>query len=96
MKLKAHAVLVELNNNLTVNTHWDGAELDRPHTRGYDLGPANNANKKLALRLIRAIEADAVYHDAKISLDVNGKSYVSAYSRVSGRRINADLKRLGF
>ena len=31
-----------------------------------------------------------------VTLDVNGKTYVSAASQVLGRRMNADLKRLGF
>lgn len=73
-----------------VTTTWD-APVDRPSTHGYLL-----TNKKVAERLVAAINAQAVYTDAEIRTDVNGATYVAATSRVLGRRASADLKRLGF
>lgn len=68
------------------------ADVDRPNVGGYGVGP----NRKLAERLKRAIEAGVVYYDAQVKVDVNGATYVQANSRVLGRIMNADLKRLGF
>jgi len=73
-----------------VTTTWDAA-VDRPSTHGYLL-----TNKKVAERLVAAINAQAVYTDAKIRTDNTGATYVAATSRVMGKRANADLKRLGF
>lgn len=76
-----------------VNVVWTGVALDRPSTGGWGLG-ANEM--KLAQRLKRAIDAGAVLVDPEVKEDVYGQTFVSATSRVLGRRMNADLVRLGF
>lgn len=53
-------------------------------------------DRKMADRLAKAIMAGAVYYDESVKYDVNGDPYVSASSRVLGRTMNADLRRLGF
>lgn len=68
---------------------WPG--VDRPRTGGFVLG-----NPITARRLAAAINAGAVYSDPEIRMDVDGKTYVRASSRVLGRTASADLKRLGF
>ena len=50
----------------------------------------------LARRLARAIETGVAFTAVEMKRDVNGKTYVSAAAQVLGRRMNADLKRLGF
>lgn len=68
------------------------ADVDRPITSGWEV-----PSRALADRLERAILAGAVHADAKVATDINGQTYVAANSsRVLGRRMNADLKRLGF
>jgi len=54
--------------------------------------------KKLSVakRLVTAIEAGAVLTSPTIETDVNCNTYVSASSQVLGRKMNADLKRLGY
>jgi hypothetical protein len=66
--------------------------VDRPDLLGISTG----TNHKLAERLVRAIEAGAVFTFERTQQDVNGKTFVVAGCKVSGRRLNADLKRLGF
>jgi hypothetical protein len=34
--------------------------------------------------------------DAEIGTDIKGKIYVSCSNKINGRRIDADLKRLGY
>lgn len=50
----------------------------------------------LASRLARAVRDGAVLTNPVVKTDVNGKTYVSCDSQVLGRRMNADLKRLGY
>ena len=50
----------------------------------------------LASRLARAVRDGAVLTNPVVKTDVNGKTYISVDSQVLGRRINADLKRLGY
>lgn len=82
----------EVSGRYIVETHWTGVELDRPCTGGISTG----TNRKLAERLAAAINAGVVYTDPKVQKDVNGATYVQAGCKVFGRRLNADLKRLGF
>lgn len=82
--------VVETHDGLTtVGAYWPG--VDRPTTGGIAV-----SNAKLAARLAAAINAGVVYTDARVATDVNGKTYVAARSMVLGRRLNADLRRLGF
>lgn len=50
----------------------------------------------LASRLARAVRDGAVLTNPVVKTDVNGKTYVSCDSQILGRRMNADLKRLGY
>jgi hypothetical protein len=79
--------------HLVVETTWTGAALDRPDGIGFGLSLAKRA---LAERLVRAINAGAVFTRPEIKVDVNGATYVSSGCAVLGRRMNADLRRLGF
>ena len=92
-KLVAKATVSRDSSRITVDITWSGAKLDRPCTGGFGLR-AND--QELAARLCAAINAQAVEVDPVVMRDVNGKTYVSSTSRVMGRRMNADLKRLGF
>jgi len=91
----AVAVDGEGRDYLRVAVTWTvaGATLDRPSTGGFGLKLSHRA---LAERLVRAINAQAVFANPAIKRDVNGATYISAASRVLGRMINADLRRLGF
>lgn len=76
-----------------VKAHWTSPDVDRPYTGGW-LFPKRH--RALAERLVRAINAGVVFYDQQVVTDVNGKTFVQAWSRVYGKRANADLKRLGF
>lgn len=72
--------------------------LDRAHVFGWSVGKDTPAHRKLAERLKAAILAGrALQGEALPKTDVNGKTYLSGGSpAVLGRRLNADLRRLGF
>jgi hypothetical protein len=72
---------------------WTG--VDRPDCYAIHLG-AGSKGKRLAERYRAAVMAGAVFYDAEVKTDVNGKTYVQAHSRVMGRHANADLRALGF
>lgn len=90
------SVTYEVEDGLTspggwlVSTTWSG-EVDRKDGLGFLL-----PNEQTARRLERAINAGAVFAHMEIRTDVYGHTYVSAKSRVMGRYVNADLKRLGY
>jgi hypothetical protein len=73
----------------TVSPIWAG--VDRP-----DPGSTGCKTLTLAHRLRQAIEAGAALGPAEVHTDVNGKTYVEAPHKFLARRLNADLKRLGF
>lgn len=50
----------------------------------------------LADRLIRAINAGAVFTDVYVTKDVYDDEYISSTCTISTRMLNAELKRLGF
>lgn len=79
--------------HLLVSTTWSGPGLDRVDGYGVTLRPTKGA---LAARLKSAIDAGAAFPDPVLKTDVNGKTYVSHGLAVLGRRLNADLKALGF
>lgn len=64
--------------------------VDRPDCFGWIV------KAKLAPRLVRAVRAGAVLYDLEVKTDVAGETYVSSRSRVMGRHMNADLRKLGF
>lgn len=72
-----------------VSPIWHG--VDRP-----DVGGTGCTNMTMARRLVRAIEAGAALGPAKVNVDVDGKTYVHAPHKFLARRLNADLKKLGF
>src|SRR5262245_15835355 len=80
---------------LTVRLTWPLAGVDRPETMGWRL-PNTPNGRRLAQRLMAAIEAGVAVTEPAIVADVNGKTYVEAHSHVLGRTMNADLKRLGY
>ena len=84
------------NNEVLVHVTWPNADVVRKDGTGYLVGGVNPRMIALASRLAEAIDAGAVYYDHEVRTDVNGHTFVSARSRVLGRMMNADLKRLGF
>ncbi len=77
--------------HLVVDTFFTGT--DRPRAHGFGL---LLREMKLAQRLKAAIEAGKVYTNLHIKTDINGKTYVGYDCTVTGRYMNADLKRMGF
>ena len=78
---------------LDVETHVSDGVADRTRVHGWSVGADR---PDLAARLARAIQAGAVHSNPEIRTDVNGRTFVTASSRVVGRRMSADLKALGF
>jgi hypothetical protein len=83
----------EFNESLVVKVTVSGIELDRHDLYGWHLLPKH---RKLAERLVRAVEAGVVFTPERVATDVNGNTYLVAPTKVMGRTANADLKRLGF
>lgn len=73
----------------SVRTVW--ANVDRPDGLGYVV-----RGRPLAERLARAITEGAVFYDVRARLDYNGLTFATHRSRVLGRMMNADLRRLGY
>jgi hypothetical protein len=67
------------------------ANVDRPTTSGWFV-----SKPALRDRLVAAIKAGRAVTPHGIATDVGGKTYVATTHVVSGRHMNADLKRLGF
>jgi hypothetical protein len=76
-------------HGLSVTPVWSG--VDRP--RSYSMVVNRQA---LASRLKTAILAGAVFPVRGILTDVNNETYTDFDHNVMARRLNADLKRLGF
>ena len=83
--------LQEGGAHLSVAPIWKG--VDRPDVGGWGLPLAD---RRLADRLARAVEAGAAFGCVRRCTDVGGKSYISAGHAVLGRKLNADLRRLGY
>lgn len=85
-----NVIITPHEHGVLVSPIWEG--VDRPNVGGWVTTP------RLATRLVNAILAGAVHKNARIVKDVNGQTYVTsdAYLIVSGKYMNADLKRLGF
>ena len=66
--------------------------VDRERSSGWSTGKS----RPLANRLAKAIRAGVAIDGLEVLTDVNGKTYVGYRHVVSGRRLNADLKKLGF
>ncbi len=71
--------------------------LDRDHVFGWSTGLAGSKKAKaLAERLRAAILSGAAFGPAEVRKDIKERTYLSANSPIMGRRMNADLARLGF
>lgn len=100
-----HLESPELDVVIRRRTDWDGEDsivvevfanhsgLDRPQIHAWGLSPKHMA---LARRLERAILDGVVLSEYKVGRDVNGKTYCCPSCCVLGRRMNADLARLGY
>jgi hypothetical protein len=67
--------------------------VDREDGYGWALGPKHAT---LAARLVRAINAGAVFSNFVMGTDVNGKTFIHANANVRSRAANADLRAIGF
>lgn len=83
--------IYEDDTGLVIRQMWAG--VDRPE--GYAMG-LRYSDKALAERLRRAMLAGVACPGIGVRRDVLGKTYVATELNVIGRRLNADLKRLGF
>ena len=80
----------EANGSLIVWPHFEN--VDRPLGAGISCGTKH----ALAVRLQNCMKANKAFGDIGIGKDIFGKTYASYNSLVSGRHLNADLRRLGF
>lgn len=78
-------------NHYLVSPDWSALGVDRPISFGVVVN-----GKKVAERLARAIEDGVAYPFQGIKTDINGKTYVGTEYNVMAKRMNADLKRLGY
>jgi len=69
---------------------WKG--VDRPVVGGWSVG----TDLKLAGRLQRAVESGKVFCMIQFLTDKYEQTYIGATAMILGRKMNADLKRLGF
>jgi hypothetical protein len=77
------------DGHLSVWTVWQG--VDRPCTAGMSVRTRGQAG-----RLRAAILAGVAVTVEGVGIDVNGQTYVREQWHVLGRRLNADLTKLGF
>lgn len=89
----AEVAIETAHDRLVVGPVWKG--VDRPYTGGVGL-PNSPSGRALAQRLKKAIEAGVAFKPEGVQTDANGKTYVVAHAGVIGRRLSADLRRLGF
>lgn len=76
---------------VSVRPYWDAdGNLDRHDGIGMQVP------RSVAPRLVRAIEAGAVFTSPVVLTDVDGRTYVHAERHVMAKYASADLKRLGF
>lgn len=83
---------------ISVTVNWTGIKLDRPNTGGWCVGPVSKpATHRMVARLVAAINAGVACTPGKgIVRDNGGQTYVASDHHVSGKRMNADLRRLGY
>ena len=81
-------------DEISIDVYAHGIKLDRPHVGGWTVGVNKMA---LAQRLKTATEAGVtITTDGTVLTDNDGDTYLDTAMHVLGRRMNADLKRLGF
>lgn len=86
-------------DGITVWFHWKGTEgevIDRPECGGISVGKPSPKAEMLARRVSAALRAQKLFGPAELATDIFGKTYVRADCRVIGRRLNADLIKIGF
>lgn len=76
-------------DGLAVYQVWAG--VDRPHTCSVGV-----TTRAMGERLARAMRAGVAYPASGVRQDIFGKTYVATEMNVVGRRLGADLKRLGY
>mgnify|MGYP003983064137 CR=1 FL=1 len=93
MDLKPVAEIRESTHSdgLTVWVTYPNAGVDRPRTFGISV-----KRRSIAERLEKAINDGVAVTNQKIVKDELGQTYVEDENQVLGRRLNADLKRLGY
>ena len=74
---------------VSVTPVWTG--VDRPRSGGWLV-----KDRRMARRLAAAITAGVAAVPLGVRTDVNGKTFMDTDSRVLGRQMNADLRRLGY
>jgi hypothetical protein len=82
-------VRVDDDGGLSVWPVWRG--VDRPDVSGMAV-----RDRRMAGRLVAAIEAGKVLADARVKRGTDGRTYVAARWLVLSRMLNADLRQLGF
>jgi hypothetical protein len=78
------------HNFISVTAMWKG--VDRPIGFCWSVGE----NQMLANRLKNAVESGAVFCDLEVRTNKFGETYVSATNLILGRKMNANLKHLGY
>lgn len=80
-----------IGDHITVAPLWKG--VDRPYVGGTAISPNKIA---LARRLAKAMVDGAAFASIEVRTDNFGETYVSASNKTLARRLNADLRRLGY
>lgn len=70
---------------------WEGAETDIRKSHRIEV-----PSMAMAKRLAKAINAGVVLTNPEVATATDGLTYIKSDCNVMGRRINADLNRLGF
>jgi hypothetical protein len=84
-----HESLPGIGDGYSVNPIWDG--VDRPN-----VGGIWTPNLKAAELLRECYLEGNAFSATEVRTDVDGKTYVGTTSRISGRHLIADLKKLGY
>jgi len=90
--LRPEAIIsTNMYGKVEVAVSYPDAGLDRP------VGVSTIVkNMAIARRLAAAINAGVAHTDPVVKTDINGKTYVCDRRNYLGRKLNADLKRMGF
>lgn len=93
----APATLTVRDGSLTVRVSWQPQDgLDRLNCYAWGLGDDTPNHRRLAARLIAAINDGAVIEPSDPYVDVDGNQGWHSRATILGRTMNADLRRLGY
>ncbi len=93
----APATVEYVRGEVHVSVQWQPLDgLDRLDVSAWYVGPDTPAKRRLAARLVRAIDAGVVVRPSKTYVDVFGRSGVHTSCAILARMMNADLRRLGY